>query len=172
MSWQSQKQRVVALSSCEAEYIAGATAACQGVWLSRLLADLVIAKIVTPLLYIDNKSALALAKNPVFHERSKHMFVSISSGTASTMARWRRITSGPVTSWRTCLQSRSRVIDCKSCVRGAASSTPSQRNMIRGEYDVISLLRCMPFLFWVCPSLAVSTAWSASCACVYFMQCA
>jgi len=45
---------VVALSSCEAEYIAGATAACQGVWLSRLLADLVNAKVIAPLLYIDN----------------------------------------------------------------------------------------------------------------------
>jgi hypothetical protein len=33
VSWQSTKQRVVALSSCEAEYIAAATAACQGVWL-------------------------------------------------------------------------------------------------------------------------------------------
>ncbi|XP_073351834.1 uncharacterized protein [Aegilops tauschii subsp. strangulata] len=39
ISWLSQKQKVVALSSCEAEYIAGAAAACQGVWLSRLYAD-------------------------------------------------------------------------------------------------------------------------------------
>ena len=37
VAWQSQKQRVVALSSCEAEYIAGAGAACQAVWLTRLL---------------------------------------------------------------------------------------------------------------------------------------
>jgi hypothetical protein len=40
ISWNSQKQKVVALSSCEAEYIAVSTAACQGVWLRRLLADL------------------------------------------------------------------------------------------------------------------------------------
>jgi len=37
ITWQSQKQKVVALSSCEAEYIAATTAACQGVWLARLL---------------------------------------------------------------------------------------------------------------------------------------
>jgi len=91
VSWQSQKQRVVVLSSCEAEYIAGATAACQGVWLSRLLADLVNVKAVAPLLYIDNKSALALAKNPVLHERSKHIDVCfhfirdcINNGTLET----------------------------------------------------------------------------------------
>jgi hypothetical protein len=40
ISWQSTKQRVVALSSYEAEYIAAATAACQGVWLARLFSEL------------------------------------------------------------------------------------------------------------------------------------
>ena len=38
--WQSQKQKVIALSSCEAEYIAATTAACQGVWLRRMLDEL------------------------------------------------------------------------------------------------------------------------------------
>ncbi|XP_066365077.1 uncharacterized mitochondrial protein AtMg00810-like [Miscanthus floridulus] len=38
--WQSVKQKVVALSSCEAEYIATTTAATQAIWLSRLLVDL------------------------------------------------------------------------------------------------------------------------------------
>jgi hypothetical protein len=61
------------------------------VWLSRLLADLVNAKVIASLLYIDNKSALALAKNPVLHERSKHIDVRfhfirdcISSGVIET----------------------------------------------------------------------------------------
>ena len=40
ITWSSQKQKVVSLSSCESEYIAAATGACQGVWLSRLLAEL------------------------------------------------------------------------------------------------------------------------------------
>ena len=39
ISWQSQKQRVVATSSCESEYIAAATSACQGIWLSRLIGE-------------------------------------------------------------------------------------------------------------------------------------
>ncbi|XP_039815166.1 secreted RxLR effector protein 161-like [Panicum virgatum] len=40
ISWQSMKQKVVVLSTCEAEYIAAATACCQGVWRGRLLAEL------------------------------------------------------------------------------------------------------------------------------------
>jgi hypothetical protein len=35
ITWQSQKQKIIALSTCEAEYIAMATASCQGVWLAR-----------------------------------------------------------------------------------------------------------------------------------------
>jgi hypothetical protein len=73
VSWQSVKQRVVALSSCEAEYVAMTTAATQALWLSRLFADLLGRKIEVVELRVDNKSALALAKNPVFHDRSKHI---------------------------------------------------------------------------------------------------
>ena len=75
ITWQSQKQRVVALSSCEAEYIAAATGACQATWLARLLAELKGEKASTTTLKIDNQSAIALSKNPVFHDRSKHIDV-------------------------------------------------------------------------------------------------
>ena len=73
VSWLSQKQRIVAQSSCEAEYIAVATAASQGVWLSRLLGDLTNQEPEKVVLKIDNKSAISLCKNPVHHERSKHI---------------------------------------------------------------------------------------------------
>jgi hypothetical protein len=73
VTWVSQKQRVVALSSCEAEYIASANAACQGVWLSRLLGELLGIQAPKVNLFVDNKSAIALSKNPVHHERSKHI---------------------------------------------------------------------------------------------------
>jgi hypothetical protein len=64
---------VVALSSCEAEYIAATTGACQGVWLGRLLGDLLDKKNDTATMFVDNKSAIQLCKNPVFHDRSKHI---------------------------------------------------------------------------------------------------
>ena len=65
----------MALSSCEAEYIAAAIAACQGIWLARLLAELKGEKTGAINLKIDNQSAIALSKNPVFHDRSKHIDV-------------------------------------------------------------------------------------------------
>jgi hypothetical protein len=73
VTWASPKQKVVALSSCEAEYIAAATAACQGVWLSRLVAELLGTTPAKVKLMVDNKSAIALSKNPVHHDRSKHI---------------------------------------------------------------------------------------------------
>jgi hypothetical protein len=73
ISWQSQKQKVVTASSCEAEYIAAATAACQGIWLARLLGELLNKKAAPFSLFIDNKSTISLCKNPVLHDRSKHI---------------------------------------------------------------------------------------------------
>ena len=75
ITWQSQKQKVVALSSCEAEYIAATTAACQGIWLARLIAELKGEEAGIVKLKIDNQSAIALSKNPIFHDRSKHIDV-------------------------------------------------------------------------------------------------
>lgn len=73
ISWQSQKQKIVTLSSCEAEYVAGTSAVCQGIWLARLLGDLTDEDARRFELFIDNKSASSLSKNPVFHDRSKHI---------------------------------------------------------------------------------------------------
>jgi hypothetical protein len=70
VTWQSQKQKTVALSTCEAEYMAGA---CQAVWLTRLLRDIAGEDVQQPVLKMDNQSAIALSKNPVLHERSKHI---------------------------------------------------------------------------------------------------
>ncbi|XP_039851422.1 secreted RxLR effector protein 161-like [Panicum virgatum] len=73
ISWQSMNQKVVTLSTCEAEYIAAATACCQGVLLGWLLAELTGEEARAPVLMVDNQSAIALAKNHVHHDRSKHI---------------------------------------------------------------------------------------------------
>ena len=58
---------------CESGYMAVAIAACQGIWLSRLLGEFLDEKATVPRLLVDNKSAISLSKNPVFHDRSKHI---------------------------------------------------------------------------------------------------
>ncbi|KAJ9552992.1 hypothetical protein OSB04_017037 [Centaurea solstitialis] len=73
ISWCSQKQDTVALSSCEVEFMAATSAACQAVWLRELLAEVTGLKKQKVLIRIDNKSTIALSKNPVFHGRSKHI---------------------------------------------------------------------------------------------------
>jgi hypothetical protein len=66
-------QLLTTLSSCEAEYIAATSAATQALWLARLLGELLGRKTETVEFKVDSKFTLALVKNPVFHERSKHI---------------------------------------------------------------------------------------------------
>ena len=63
--WQSTKQKVVVLSSCEAEYIAASTAITQGVWLARLMEELMGREGNPPMLYVDNKATISLTSKSV-----------------------------------------------------------------------------------------------------------
>jgi hypothetical protein len=73
IAWGSRKQKTVALSSSEAEYMALGEAVKETLWLQALLKD--IGQTVKPptLLYVDNQGAIALAHNPIFHDRTKHI---------------------------------------------------------------------------------------------------
>ncbi|KAM0018090.1 putative RNA-directed DNA polymerase [Helianthus debilis subsp. tardiflorus] len=73
ITWCTQKQQTVALSSCESEFMAATAAACQALWLKRLLSEITGWKEEKITLRVDNVSAIALMKNPVFHGRSKHI---------------------------------------------------------------------------------------------------
>nr|GEW82310.1 ribonuclease H-like domain, reverse transcriptase, RNA-dependent DNA polymerase [Tanacetum cinerariifolium] len=68
-----QKQPTVALSLCESEFMAATGAACQALWLKRLLSELTGWKEERITLKVDNVLAIALVRNPVFHGRSKHI---------------------------------------------------------------------------------------------------
>lgn len=70
---ETKKQNTVSRSSSEAEYRALATSTCELQWLSYLLTDLNITCSRPAVLYCDNQSALHIAANPVFHERTKHL---------------------------------------------------------------------------------------------------
>ena len=73
VSWSCKKQATVVTSSAEAEYISAWEAACEIVWLRRILQDLGISQAEATSLFIDSQSAIKLAKNPVFHSKTKHV---------------------------------------------------------------------------------------------------
>ncbi|MCO5607217.1 hypothetical protein L7F22_061410 [Adiantum nelumboides] len=62
-------------SNCEAEYMTVFTATVECVWLIRLMADLGVGQDTANTIYTDSQSALAIARNPVFHARTKHIEV-------------------------------------------------------------------------------------------------
>ncbi|XP_071738725.1 uncharacterized mitochondrial protein AtMg00810-like [Rutidosis leptorrhynchoides] len=72
-TWSSKKQPIVTLSTCEAEFVAATSCTCHAIWLRKLLNELKFFQKEPTEIYVDNKSAIALAKNPVFHDRSKHI---------------------------------------------------------------------------------------------------
>eukprot|EP00253_Pinus_taeda_P011747 PITA_11747 len=73
VSWYSRKQRSVALSSAEAEYMAASLAACEAIWMRKILIGLFRSHLEPTVIYFDNQSRIKLSSNPVFHDRSKHI---------------------------------------------------------------------------------------------------
>ncbi|GJR85608.1 ribonuclease H-like domain, reverse transcriptase, RNA-dependent DNA polymerase [Tanacetum coccineum] len=73
ISWSTQKQATVSLSSCKSKFIAATAATTQALWLKRLLSKLTHSQEEKVTIMVDKKYAIALMKNPVFHGRSKHI---------------------------------------------------------------------------------------------------
>ena len=69
----SKKQKSMALSSAEAEYIAASMASCEAVWLQKLFSELFGFTLDTIMILCDNQSGIRLSENPIFHDRSKHI---------------------------------------------------------------------------------------------------
>ena len=73
VSWKSKRQPTVATSSTEAEYMALYSSTQEAVWLRLLLSDIGCALGTAMTIYEDNQGCIALAKNPVFHARTKYI---------------------------------------------------------------------------------------------------
>ncbi|XP_031250370.1 secreted RxLR effector protein 161-like [Pistacia vera] len=75
--WSSKKHQVVALSSTKAEYRALPQASIEIIWLQNLFQELHVSIPGIPVLWCDNTSAGALAFDPIFHARTKHIEIDV-----------------------------------------------------------------------------------------------
>jgi len=75
ISWRAHKQPLVAFSTVEAEYIVASDAAKEAIWISSLFTCLLSLDAYPQEIFVDNQGAIQLAKNPKFHERTKHIGV-------------------------------------------------------------------------------------------------
>jgi hypothetical protein len=75
VSWKSSKQETTTDSTTESEYIAASEAAKEGVWIKKFVTELrVVPSASGPLeLYYDNNRAIAQAKEPRSHQKSKYV---------------------------------------------------------------------------------------------------
>ncbi|CAL1377514.1 unnamed protein product [Linum trigynum] len=77
ITWKTKKQTTVSRSSSEAEYRALAHLVCEVEWLKRLSTELTVQVPLPITVYCDNMSAIHIAENPVFHERTKHIEIDM-----------------------------------------------------------------------------------------------
>ena len=75
ISWNSKRQPTIALSTTEAEYMAMSQCTKEAIWLRQLLADVGLVQEGSTQILCDNQGAIALAKNPTHHSRTKHIDV-------------------------------------------------------------------------------------------------
>jgi hypothetical protein len=79
ISWKCKKQDSVSKSSTEAEYRSMSAACSEIIWLRGLLSELGFSQTKPTPLHADNTSAIQIAANPVYHERTKHIEVDCHS---------------------------------------------------------------------------------------------
>ncbi|MBW0474815.1 hypothetical protein O181_014530 [Austropuccinia psidii MF-1] len=72
LGWRSQKQRVVAVSSAEAEYNALSSCCQDSEWICQLIFEITNKKI-TSIIYSDNQSSIALASSRIYHHGTRHI---------------------------------------------------------------------------------------------------
>ena len=80
VSWRSKKQTVVAVSTCEAEYISLSSTSKEAIWLRRLVHDMLCdvnpEELASTVIHSDNQGAIALAQNESINNRNKHIDIA------------------------------------------------------------------------------------------------
>ena len=73
VSWSTNQQEIISLSSMESEYIAATYASKEALWLRSLITQLFDTTLPVTTLFSDNQSAIALTKDHQYHARTKHI---------------------------------------------------------------------------------------------------
>ena len=63
----------MALSSTEAEHMVASQAACEAIWMRKILVSLFYSHLDPTMIHCDNQICIKLLINPLFHDRSKHI---------------------------------------------------------------------------------------------------
>ncbi|GKB85258.1 putative RNA-directed DNA polymerase [Tanacetum coccineum] len=77
VSWKSKKQATISRSSAESEYRCLASTTCELIWIVKILKDLGVEGLLPAHLFCDSTSAISIAGNPVFHEKTKHFEIDL-----------------------------------------------------------------------------------------------
>jgi hypothetical protein len=75
VSWYNKKHISVALSSTEAKYMAASQAVCEAIWMRKILVGLFGSHLDPTVIHCDNQSCIKLSINPLFYDRSKHIYI-------------------------------------------------------------------------------------------------
>lgn len=73
VTWKSKKQKVVSLSSAESEFRGIVKGITELIWIRKLLTEIGFSPLNSCKLMCDNKAAISISKNPVQHDRTKHV---------------------------------------------------------------------------------------------------
>ncbi|GKE75717.1 putative RNA-directed DNA polymerase [Tanacetum coccineum] len=75
VTWRSKKQKVVSLSSAEAEFRGIAKGLAEALWIRKLVSEIGFPPRGSTQIMCDNKAAIQISENPVQHDRTKHVEV-------------------------------------------------------------------------------------------------
>ncbi|GJW96531.1 ribonuclease H-like domain-containing protein [Tanacetum coccineum] len=90
VSWKSKKQPTISRSLAEAEYRCLAATTCKIIWLCNILGDLKVSMLLPVKIFCDSNSAIQIACNHVFHEKTKHFEIDVHIVREKIASVWRQ----------------------------------------------------------------------------------